>query len=248
MSDVEPLLADDWPRARRTIDLVTAGTDDYRPELLELLTAQERARLDRLLRPPDRVRSSLGMVLLRLVASERDGIDPRQIEIDRTCPECGTPHGKPRVAGGHHYSVGHAGDLVVVAATASGAVGVDVEPADRRLVPTSIPDPDHRQLRSWVRREAVVKAIGDGRAVESDDPIVDDTAQGPLLIKASGIDPATITIIDLDLDPAYVAALAFASGEEPRVVHRAARPLLARWATPVASAGDHRSTHDGKTQ
>jgi 4'-phosphopantetheinyl transferase len=238
MSDADMQAPDDRTAAHHLIEIVTAGTDEYRPELLELLTAPERARLDRFLRPADRVRSALGMVLLRVVASERDGVGPRLVDVDRACPQCGTPHGKPRVAGRHHYSVGHAGDLVVVAATVSGDIGVDLEPADRRINPTSTPNPDGRELRSWVRREAVVKAIGDGRAVESDDPIVEETGHGPVLTKATGIDPTTISIVDLDLGPAHVAALAIASSDLPRIVYRAARPLLARWTTPMAPAGD----------
>lgn len=213
----------------QSVEVVAVSTDDYRPAYADLLNSAERARLERFTRPADAVRCALGMVLLRIVASGRTGVDTRRIDVDRTCPRCGAAHGKPRIADGSHYSVTHAADLVVVAATSVGEIGIDIEPADRRPIGVSSSVSWPTEVRSWVRREAVVKAIGDGRAVEVGDPIVEETAGLLTVVHASGTDRTTLTVVDLDLELGcgYVGALATRSAADVEVVHRRPNTLLA---------------------
>ncbi len=75
--------------------------------------------------PADQGRSLLAAALLRAAAATALGVDPADLHVDRTCEECGKPHGKPVVAG-VEVSVSHAGLLVVVA-VGSIPVGIDVE-------------------------------------------------------------------------------------------------------------------------
>jgi len=129
---------------------LTAASHD----LLGMLDATERARLESLSRPADRGRSMLGAALLRVAVAAHLGGLPADVVVDRTCADCGGPHGAPRVrhpgAPGPWVSVSHSGLLVVVALSAQGPVGVDVQ----RL--SDLTDP--AAGGEWVRGEAMLKA------------------------------------------------------------------------------------------
>lgn len=68
--------------------------------------------------------------------------------VARLCNRCGSStHGRPQVHGGAHVSLSYAGDLVAVAWSRSGPVGIDLELGD---------------ALDWTRFEALVKATGEG--------------------------------------------------------------------------------------
>src|SRR4051794_37321895 len=92
------------------------------------LDAAERGRRDALLRAEDKARFVTAAGLLRLAVAERLGIAPGAVAVDRACPDCERPHGRPAVPGaGLEVSVSHSGDLVAVALVAGETpVGVDV--------------------------------------------------------------------------------------------------------------------------
>jgi 4'-phosphopantetheinyl transferase len=114
--------------------------------------------------------------LLRRVLSELSGTPPADHVLTRTCATCGGPHGKPVLD--HptlHVSLSSAGDLAVVAVTAAGPVGVDVE----RIAATDFEGFDgvalgageqartpRERARAWTRKEAVLKATGTGLATD----------------------------------------------------------------------------------
>lgn len=115
--------------------------------LLAHLDPVEARRAEGIASAADLGRFVVGAVLLRAAVASATGRDRRAVAVDRTCDECGGPHGRPRVEG-LHVSVAHSGPLVVVA-TSSAPVGVDVEALDR--------GPD---VETWVREEAAFKATG----------------------------------------------------------------------------------------
>lgn len=117
----------------------------------DVLDTTERSRLAGLDAPADRARFLVGVWLLRGAAGQALGLPPAEVAIDRTCPDCGGPHGPPRVAGGPHVSVSHSGVLVVVALCHEAPVGVDVQ----RITDLTEQDPV-----SWTRRESHFKALG----------------------------------------------------------------------------------------
>jgi phosphopantetheinyl transferase len=88
--------------------------------------------------------------LLRPLVARMTGLDPGPLH--HSCPRCGSvEHGRPYVEGPASVSVAHATGLTVVAVSMVGSVGVDVEP---------------EVSASWVRREAVGKALGTGLLAE----------------------------------------------------------------------------------
>lgn len=168
-----------------------------RVDLVELLDATERSRLAGLDLPADRARFVVGVALLRTVAAEYLGTAPADVEIDRTCSECGGPHGRPRIAGGPHVSVSHSGVLVVVATCGSAGVGVDVQ---------RISEMAGQGAGGWTRQEARFKACGPPTdpSTEAKPPVTEGTAAS--------------TTIDLDPPlPGYAAALTVTTDGIPRV-------------------------------
>lgn len=128
--------------------------------LLAVLSSSERARAASLEQPADRGRSMLGAALLRVAVATHLGIGPAKVVVDRTCAECGGPHGAPRVVGPATsppwVSVSHSGLLVAVALGTEGPVGVDVQRESDLLDPSAGED--------WVRGEAAFKARAAGAA------------------------------------------------------------------------------------
>jgi 4'-phosphopantetheinyl transferase len=135
-------------------------------DLLPLLDPTERARVRSLERPADQGRSLVAAALLRVAVGEALSVPPVDVVLDRTCPECTRPHGRPRVRGPGgdlpHVSVSHSGLLVVVVVSAGASVGVDVQ----RVADLPGPEVDvERAAVGWARREAVLKVGGGGGPV-----------------------------------------------------------------------------------
>lgn len=115
--------------------------------------------------------------LLRALVGRRLGVAAEAVAVQRApCPACGGPHGRPVVPGtGLHVGVAAAGP-VVAAAVAAAPVGVDVERvaaagfagfADVALHPAEhVPRDAVDAARTWVRKEAALKAAGVGLLVD----------------------------------------------------------------------------------
>ena len=149
---------------------------EHAPALVGLLDAHERERLARFRRPADRARYVAAHGLARLVLGG-SGRAAAALVFDRTC-RCGAPHGKPVLQGGPGFSLTHAGALVGVAVHPDGAVGLDVEQvrhlADLATMAAHVHSPAERAraaspdpaafFRTWTRKEALLKATGEGLA------------------------------------------------------------------------------------
>jgi 4'-phosphopantetheinyl transferase len=166
---------------------LTAVTD----ELCELLCSDERARGARVLRARNRELWRRSRGLLRELLGRYLQRDPSSLRFSAG------PHGKPALVqdagesatrqrrsstapASVSFNMSHSGGLALYAFTATGAVGVDVEVARRRLDEVAIAartfgpaearrleglDPVIRQRefrRAWVRHEAELKCLGVG--------------------------------------------------------------------------------------
>lgn len=149
-----------------------------RARITPALSDEERGRMARFLRAADQERFLAGRGLLRALLGSCLGMPPKVIHFATG------PRGKPLLATGQgrplHFNVSHSGDLVAIALSTTFEVGVDVEEegrlsdwqpvADRILSPRekaemdTVPDRDRPRafLNAWTRKEAILKATGEG--------------------------------------------------------------------------------------
>jgi 4'-phosphopantetheinyl transferase len=215
-------------------DVWWARRQDASGRLARLLDETERRRWTAYRREEDRERFLTGCALAKTALARYTGQRPADVRFDRTCGQCGEPHGKPVIEGGGvEHSVAHSGDLVAVA-VAQAPVGVDVEQLDGRPRPLGGDgDPDalarlvlsaaeraalakvapagraRAFLVAWTRKEAVTKATGDGLRAAFSDVVVAAGAGPPRLV--SWPYPRSsqgVSLLDLEVATGYVAALA----------------------------------------
>jgi 4'-phosphopantetheinyl transferase len=161
--------------------------------------------------------------------------------------------GKPTLAAPPllDFNASHSGGLAVFAFTASCEIGVDVEHirplpdmqniADRffcseeaaELMSLTANQREHAFFLCWTRKEAYIKAIGDGLSAPLDDFRVTVQPGQPaqfIHIAHDANDAKDWTLSDLELAPNYAAALAYRDAQRPIVVSPVINPaeLLSR--------------------
>jgi 4'-phosphopantetheinyl transferase len=227
-----------------------ARLTDHHPAHPRLLDAVETERRTAFRLQADQNRFTLGVVLTRIILGTYLGVPPEQVKLDRSCPDCGQPHGRPQLVsapGQIAFSVSHSGNLVGVAFATAPAVGLDVEliapqraegltqavlsPAEQADFDRS--DPARRGsdfFRYWVRKEAVVKATGEGLRVPLPDLTMSPADQPPRLVEWRGRPdaPARFALYDLECDPDHAASLAVIGGR-PEVREYDAAGLISQF-------------------
>jgi len=221
-------------------DVYVARLRDLRPTHHALLDDQERARAQRYRLAADRDRSLLGAVLLRAAAARQLDVRRAEIAVDRTCRRCGSYHGRPLLPGtGLHASVSHSGDVVAVALTSCGPVGVDVEAVrtiDFDAIAGSVCTPAERvQVRAeadfftiWTRKEAVLKATGEGLSRPMSDVHVAPPSSAPVLLGLGSDQPPACRLADLSVGDGYRACVAVLTADPVTVSTLDASELLTR--------------------
>jgi 4'-phosphopantetheinyl transferase len=212
------------------------------PRLLDLLDPIERTRYTAYHRTIDQLRFLTGRVVSKALAAEALAIEPAQLTLDSTCPDCGRPHGKPRVVPPPDHpeglplpelSISHSGDLVAVAITAGLPVGVDVEQErdvqvqdlarmtlspDETATFAEVPNPDRDAafFTYWARKEALLKATGRGLSIPMTRITLTPWNQPPRVLasQSSEVDPSAIHMAHLDAAPGYRAAVAVLAGPD----------------------------------
>jgi 4'-phosphopantetheinyl transferase len=197
------------------------------PYLLDLLDDEERHRHAGFLRAEDRALFLVSHALTRLVAAHHLAIAPRAIRYARKLAAYEKPRfGDP--ASALQFSLSHSGARVVVAISRAVTLGVDIERVaptrpDASLVASVLCDTEQEAFRAvppparawafcryWTRKEAVLKATGDGLEISPARIAVTAPTSAPALVRWSGpARPAeTVHLYDLDAAPGYAASLA----------------------------------------
>jgi 4'-phosphopantetheinyl transferase len=215
-----------------------ARLDLLQPCQHELLSPAEAARAARFRLRADRDRFVLATAVLRLAAARRTGGDPAALEVERGCEHCGGQHGRPRLPGtGLAASISHSGDVVAVALTGGQPVGVDVEAITARdytpLVPRVCTGAEQARVRTagdfytvWTRKEAVLKATGEGLRTPMGRVTVTPPGEPPAVLELAGSVPAC-RLADIAAGEGYAAAAAVLTAAAVTFEVRAAGALLA---------------------
>jgi 4'-phosphopantetheinyl transferase len=209
-----------------------------RPWHADVLSDGERARRGGLWDERHRAQFTVAAALLRLVVAPLTARMAAEVVVDRSCPSCGRQHGRPRLPGtGLHVSISHSGATVAVAVSSAGAVGVDVQQvvddSVDELSPLVLAESEAGHVAAardfftyWTRKEALVKATGDGVAVPLGEVVVSPPGTPPRLLGYPRPGGLAAQLRDLSPDPGYVGALAVL-GPGPLVVReRSAERLL----------------------
>lgn len=197
--------------------------------LFDLLDPAERARAGELRHARSRAEFVLGRATARLLVAEGWGLDPSAIVFRAVCRTCAGPHGRLEVvtaAGVVHVSVSHSAGRVAVAAALGVRCGVDLEKIAlrgatppvtalstvERAVFDAVPEAGRTAafVRYWTRKEAVLKATGDGLTVPPATLTVSGPAEPPRVL--GWVDrPAPhlpVHLSDLDVGEGFLGALA----------------------------------------
>lgn len=260
------------PARDNRVDIWWARTEHFEPALIRVLDAVERSRAGRYRRREDRARFVLGAAVARIGAALRLGVPLLSVELDRRCLKCGRPHGKVVVAS-HPWlrmSVSHSGHWVGVAIHTGADVGLDVQvvdsasgPEDRRIARQALDTEEldsvyavatgdrHRAIMTyWSRKEAAVKATGDGLAIPIREVLVSAPDSEPRLIRYPGRDELSdrMRMYRPEFPTDAVAALAVIRAEPVQVVEHLAERILRsaialdhRTATRTRPPTDHRT-------
>lgn len=201
------------------------------------LTALELGRRERYVRGEDRDRFTLATVLLRVAVAAWVDVAVDDVAIDRTCPTCGEPHGRPRVVGHDvHVSIAHSGGFVGVALCGSAPVGLDVEEVGRRPYEDLVDDvcaPSERPSVTgpadfyayWTRKESVLKALGVGLEEPMTSLLVTPPGAPPAVVSYRDA-PLVATMADVGPADGYAGAVTVLSAGPVAVESADGTPLL----------------------
>lgn len=191
----------------------------------KLLSSDEQLRADRFHFERDRRRFIVARGVLRMLLGGHLGIAPAAIAFGYA------QHGKPFVtnhAAKIHFNLSHSGERALYALSPSCQLGVDIESLDNDIdynslasrfftprecaVLLRVPEPDRKRafLSCWTRKEAVVKAIGNGLSLPLDQFEVmagPDNAPRVLDAGANALRCDEWTLHPIDVDGEYVATV-----------------------------------------
>lgn len=153
-----------------------------------MLSPQEQQRADRYVHDRPRERFVFVRAALRRILADELQMDTRELQILEGA------HGRPELASlPLHFNVSHSQERAVIAISRTARLGVDIEalaPIERDLVErffspieqaalTSLTGPEWIRgfYRCWTRKEAFVKALGQGLSLplEAFDVTIDET-------------------------------------------------------------------------
>lgn len=210
---------------RVRLDAEPGATD----KLAQCLSDTERDRAGRFVFEGDRRRFIVGRAQLRHLLASRLGTWPNLVELDYG------PRGKPRLSGGYagadlRFNVSHCGDVALYAFADGREIGIDVEAVrelrDADAIAASFFSPRENEaylaleprerplgfFRCWTRKEAFIKALGDGLHFPLD---AFDVSLAPgeraRILRVGDVAGSacgwTLHDVDLGLEPRFAAAV-----------------------------------------
>jgi 4'-phosphopantetheinyl transferase len=207
-----------------TTSLTTAGTEKY--GLVEVLSPDERQRADAFRFDKHKNSFIVGRALLRFILGRYLERAPKDITFSY-----GT-NGKPKLADSNpplHFNLAHSENRVVYAFTTAGELGVDIEPvrslpdfesiackffsAEESAQVLSLPADQRAEgfFNCWTRKEAYLKAVGDGLMVPLNSFQVSLLPGQPAAFLKMNGDAQTLSqwsLFHLDFPDRYIGALA----------------------------------------
>ena len=222
---VSPQLLDCWQHlpAKEILCLGLLLPDHSRhldESLDKLVSSGDRQRAKNFQNPDDRLRHLLGRAMLRQTLALPDMEFPVN------------PWGKPEFPGGRiHFNISHGGREVWVALSKTTSVGIDVEeesiPDVRDLANSLHPQeaeailslpPDQASIafcRCWTRKEAALKALGQGLSVPlADFQVATDNRPTDWLIEPPRPPVRSWTVADLPVSQGHRGAIAALSADQ----------------------------------
>lgn len=163
----------------------------------------------------------------RLALELATALTGRAARLRHLCPRCGSDrHGVPQVVVGERTisaSISRAPGMVAAAVALDGAIGIDLERSDAArfdgfdgvaLHPAEPRPADlEAATRLWVRKEAVLKALGTGLRLDPRALRLTGPDNPPRVLAWPDPRPAEILQLrDLDAPDGYLAALAVIGG------------------------------------
>jgi len=218
-----------WPRAEVHVWRTVLGwPDEAAADFERSLSDDERQRMNRFRFAEDRRRYLVGRGLLRRLLGRYLNLEPHRLRFDYT------PQGKPFLAGDSaqrslQFNVSHSGELLLIGVTDGRALGVDVElirsDIEAEAIAVRFFSPREREALAqlpaasqvdaffdcWTRKEAYIKAKGDGLSLPLDQFDVAFMPGETARLLATRPDPAEAqrwSLAALDVAHGYKAALA----------------------------------------
>lgn len=206
-----------------TVDVVAVYLPAHDPaRLLRVLSTEEQKRADRFKFAEDKSRYIVSHAVLRLQIAAYLNTDPHEIVFEHGV------HGKPYISStALRFNLSHAGQAAAMAFTTGLEVGVDVESFRRRLSDLegvarrffSEPEfqayltaPDRRLafFRIWTRKEAFIKATGEGMQRRLSSFVV-SAGVSPQLLSVDGAEAQRWTMYDATPFAGHLLAVAVES-------------------------------------
>lgn len=226
---IAPLHDDEVQVWRLRVDL-EGQTHAAAEPIAEVVTADERDRAARFRFEADRQRFLQGRLILRTFLGHHLGITPRDVVFVRG--EFGKPEVEvqsPVATGTLRFNLAHSGEWLLFALAWNRELGVDVEHhrtmsdaiqiARRFFAPPEVAALEaldaslHHDtfFRVWTRKEAIVKATGQGISAGLDRFAVSSDASDYVTLRGLDGDPLwnRWTIHGLDMPQNYTAAIAY---------------------------------------
>jgi 4'-phosphopantetheinyl transferase len=200
--------------------------EDCLPELMQILTPDERGRAARFRFAVDRQRCILGRALIRIILGHHLRRPSHELAFAYNAFD------KPRLAdtrdSGLQFNISHSGEWLLIALAQGRILGVDVERMREDMVTREIAErffsatecgalaslPAEEQCDAffacWTRKEAYLKARGDGLSLPLDQFDVAFVPGVDARLLATRHDPAEVnrwSLCALDVGPGHKAAL-----------------------------------------